>query len=445
MAVKGLFWYYNPYILRLSSKTNMTIASTKQFYNFLFASALGTFLEFFDLALYSFCSAIIAKYFFPATSDSLLAILLTWAIFAVSYLMRPLGAIWFGHIADVYSSKRAMVISMVMMSIATCGIGLLPTYSAIGFLAPIILLILRIMQSIAVSPEYNLPSVFIKNNSWCDQHYGLVSSISASVTGLGMLSASWVMSKVLGGVNIHNVSPYVWRWPFLIAGLLVGTLGIYLRLKIDDVALGHKPKAVPLKLVLAHQPKDFIIAAYIAGYIGCITYVLFSFLIFQLQDVRGMSPGNALAILGYSSLILPTFSLLAGFCSDYIPRNVLMLVAAIIIIASGYSLFSHLEFVSENAILIQAAIMLAGLGFFAGSFPGYLAELFAREYRYTGAFLAYNIGMSWIGGISPLLFITLSKIHHLLPVLLIVVYSISVILLVARPLVTFGAARTDVV
>lgn len=423
----------------------MNPANSKQFYNFLLASSLGTFLEFFDLALYSFCSAIIAKYFFPAQSDSLLAVLLTWAVFAVSYSMRPLGALWFGHIADVYSSKRAMILSMAMMAAATCAIGILPTYSAIGILSPILLLSMRIMQSIAVSPEYNLPSVFIKNNRWCEQHYGFVSSISAAVTGLGMLSASWVMSKILGNTNLDNLSQFSWRLPFIIAGVLVGTLGIYLRLKIDDAVLSVKPKTVPIKLVLKNQAKDFITAAFIAGYIGCITYVLFSFLIYQLQTVRLMSPGNALAILDYGGLILPAFALLAGYCSDYIPRNVLMLIAAIIIIASGYSLFTHLQFVSENAIIIQAGIMLAGLGFFAGSFPGYLAELFAQEYRYTGSFLAYNIGMSWIGGISPLLFISLTKVHYLLPVLLIVIYSVSVILLVARPLVTFGAARTDVI
>jgi MHS family proline/betaine transporter-like MFS transporter len=143
----------------------------KGLYSFLFASSLGTFLEFFDLALYSFASALIAKHFFPA-NDPAVSVLATWGIFAVSYLMRPLGALWFGYIADVKSSRRAMVISMSMMAVATTSMGLLPGYAVIGIWAPIILLILRIMQSIAVSPEYNLPSVFIKNNQWCSQHFG---------------------------------------------------------------------------------------------------------------------------------------------------------------------------------------------------------------------------------------------------------------------------------
>lgn len=423
----------------------MTNSNSKQFYNFLFASSLGTFLEFFDLALYSFCSALIAKYFFPEHSDSLLSILLTWGIFAVSYLMRPLGAVWFGHIADMHSSKRAMVISMAMMAFATCGIGFLPTYADIGAFAPIILLLLRIIQSIAVSPEYNLPSVFIKNNKWCEQHYGFVSSISAAVTGLGMLSASWIMGKILANSTLLDIAQYKWRLPFIVAGVLVGTIGIYLRWNIDDSILVKKPRAVPLRLVLQKQRKDFLIAALIAGYIGCITYALFGFLIYQLQAVRLMAPGSALSILAYGILILPSFSLLAGYCSDYVPRNVLMLISSIVIIASGYSLFTHLELVSENALIIQSGIMLAGLGFFAGSFPGYLAELFATEYRYTGSFLAYNIGMSWIGGISPLVFIGLTNIHFLLPVLLIILYSILVILLVARPLVTFGAQQPNVI
>lgn len=412
-------------------------------YKFLFATSLGTFLEFFDLALYSFCSALIAKNFFPE-DNATIAIILTWAIFAISYLIRPLGAIWFGHIADTNGGKRAMLISMVLMSIATCAIGLIPTYSSIGIMAPLLLLLCRITQSIAVSPEYNLASVFIKNNAWCEKHYGFVSSISASVTGFGMLSANWVMSRILSDVDVYMIPEYKWRLPFIVAGILVGTIGIYFRWNIpnsDDA----KPQVVPLRLVLQKQPKDFLHAFCIAGYIGCITYALFSFLGHQLQVVRGMPPGNALSVLGSGVIVLPLFSLLAGFFSDFMPRHILMLIAAFIIITSGYTLFSYLNVVSEHAIWIQSMIMLAGLGFFAGSFPGYLAEIFAKPYRYTGSFLAYNLGMSWIGGVSPLLFISLSELDKTLPILLIVSYSLLIIWILVKPIFAFGIKQTDVV
>lgn len=411
---------------------------------FLFATSLGTFLEFFDLALYSFCSSIIAKNFFPAQTDAHLSILLTWGVFAVSYLMRPLGAMWFGYIADVRGGKRAMLLSMLFMALATCGIGLLPTYATIGVAAPILLLSFRIIQSIAVSPEYNLASVFIKNNAWCERHYGFVSSISAAVTGLGMLSASWLMSTLLDA-NIADVAQYKWRLPFIISGLLVGTIGIYFRWNINETQLQSKPKTVPISLVFKQQRKDFVFGIFIAGYIGCITYALFSFLVHQLQVVRNMTPGAALAILSYGTLIPASFSLLAGFCSDYIPRYLLMLTAAVVITISGYTLFSHLDMLSESAIIIRACIMLAGLGFFAGGFPGFLAELFAKPYRYTGSFLAYNIGMSWIGGVCPLLFIGLAKIHANLPLLLISIYSLLIIYLLLRPSLSFETRQTHVV
>lgn len=416
----------------------------RRVYGFLFASSLGTFLEFFDLALYSFCSAIIAKHFFP-DGDSLLAILATWAIFAVSYLVRPLGAIWLGYLADVHSSRHAMVLSMAMMGIATTAMGLLPTYSQIGIFAPIILLLLRILQSVAVSPEYNLPSVFIKNNNWFKNHFGLVSSLSAAVTGLGMMSASWIMAKILNDISINDVPEYYWRLPFIFAGLLVGTVGIYFRWNMDDSLTKPTPKVGPLKLVFKLQRHDFLKATFLAGYIGCITYVLFSYLIYILGNLRAMPLGAALDVLGSASLILPIFSLLAGYCSDRIPRHILMLVAAIMIGASGYTLFSYIQIVSLTTVKIQCGIMLASLGFFAGSFPGYLAELFAKEYRYTGSFLAYNIGMSWIGGISPLLLIGLSKLNVMFPVIIVVIYSILVMLLVARPLVEFGTKRHGMV
>lgn len=410
----------------------------KRLYTFLGAASLGTFLEFFDLALYSFASVIIAKNFFPA-SDPTVGVLATWGIFAVSYLMRPLGAIWFGYLADVVSGRRAMVISMGMMALATMCIGLLPTYAQIGLWAPALLLLLRIMQSVAVSPEYNLPSVFIKNNQWCANHFGLVSSISAVVTGLAMMSASWVMSRLLGTYSLELMPDYVWRAPFIIAGFLVGTIGIYLRWNLDESLEQPKPKTVPFKLVLTKQTKDFLLAVLIAGYVGCMSYALFSFLIYQLQNVRAMLPGEALRVLGAGTFLPAGFSLIAGYLSDKVSRNYLMLTAAIVMGASGCYLFTALPVANISVITFHTCLMLAALGFFAGSFPGYLAELFQRDYRYTGSFLSYNLGMSWIGGMSPLVFIQVTKINTALPAIIIVSYSVLIALFVAKPLVTFKA------
>lgn len=418
----------------------MISTNAKRLTGFLFASSLGTYLEFFDIALYSFASALIAKHFFPA-GDPMISILATWGIFAVSYLMRPLGAVCFGFLADVNSSRRAMVISMSMMAIATTGIGLLPTYSMIGIWAPICLLLLRITQSIAVSPEYNLPSVFIKNNQWCSKHFGLVSSLSACVTGLGMMSASWVMGQILSNYNLETIPQYLWRMPFIVAGILVGTVGIYLRWNIDESLLSSKPKAVPLKLVLTKQRADFIKAVFIAGYIGCMSYALFGFLVHQLQHARALTTGQALRILGHGSLLPAGFSLIAGYLSDKIPRNLLMLVSALVMGFSGYYLFMQIGNMPYGLLLTNMCFMLAALGFFAGSFPGYLADLFAQEYRYTGTFLSYNIGMSWVGGMSPLLFIKVSGVNIIYPSIIILTYSALIALLVAKPLVSFVLAR----
>lgn len=415
--------------------------NAKRLTGFLFASSLGTYLEFFDIALYSFASAIIAKRFFPAGNPSV-ATLATWGIFAVSYLMRPLGAICFGYLADMRSSRMAMVISMSMMAVATAGIGLLPTYAEIGFMAPVLLLMLRIMQSIAVSPEYNLPSVYIKNNQWCKNNFGLVSSITAFVTGLGTMSASWIMARIMFNYDVNTVPEYLWRLPFIVAGILVGTIGIYLRLSLDDSLNTVRPKTVPFKLVIKNQAKDFIFAVFIAGYVGCISYALFGFLVHQLQSVRALSTGDALAVLGKGTLLPACFSLLAGYLSDRVIRNGLMLISALVMGASGYYLFNNLGLMSHGTLVLHTCIMLAGLGFFAGSFPGYLAELFAQEYRYTGAFLAYNMGMSWIGGISPLLFIKVSTINSSLPAVIIVTYSALIIALVARPVTSIFTAKT---
>ncbi len=419
----------------------MNVTASKRLLRFLFASSIGTYLEFFDLALYSFCAPIISQNFFPV-GDEFVATLATWALFAISYLMRPLGALWFGHMADVHSSRRAMVVSMALMALATCGIGLLPTYATIGLWAPILLLLLRIIQSIAVSPEYNLASVFIKNNSWFAQRFGLASSISASVTGLGMLSASCLMGQILAGAQLLSIADYKWRLPFIVAGLLVGTIGIYLRWNIDEKLITRSATS-PIKAVFKQQSQDFFIATFIAGYIGCITYVLFSYLIYVMQTIKHLAPGESLQVLNYGILILPGFSLLSGYMSDKITRSLLMLSGASVIAISGYVLFNQLPSADLPNIQIYTCCMLAGLGFFAGSFPGYLAELFAPEYRYTGSFLAYNIGMSWLGGISPLLLISLSKISYSLPIVAIILYSLLVIILLVRKLYIYSVKQAS--
>lgn len=392
-------------------------------WRFILASSLGTFLEFFDLALYSFAATSIAQNFFSA-GDPTVAVLATWTIFAVSYLLRPLSAIWFGHLSDTHGAKRTMVISMSMMAVATTCIGLLPGYEQIGLWAPILLLFLRMMQSVAVSPEYNLPSVFIKNNNWCQQRFGLVSSISAFVTGLGTMSASWVLAR------------YEWRLPFIVAGILVGTIGIYLRWNLDESLAVKPPKIVPLKLVFSQQRKDFIQAVIVAGYVGCMSYALFSFLVHQLKVVKLMAPSDALKVLSQGSLLPAIFALIAGYLSDKVSRNILMLSAALVMGGSGYYLFNYLAIAEHSLIIMLTSLMLASLGFFAGSFPGYLADLFKQEYRYTGTFLAYNLGMSWIGGMSPLVFINLTGYSAQLPAILIAGYSALIVGLVAKPIVS---------
>lgn len=404
------------------------MTSKKRLYSFLFASSLGTYLEFFDLALYSFCAPLIAKQFFPQ-GEPLVAVLATWGIFAISYLMRPLGAVWFGHLADARSSKQAMLISMAMMAFATIAIGVLPTYDMIGVGAPILLLVMRILQSIAVSPEYNLPSVFMKNNAWFAKRFGLVSSLSAVVTGLGMMSANWVMAHMLGNGNY-----YQWRSPFIIAGFLVGTIGLFLRLNIDESLVTERPKAVPLQLVFKRQPRDFVFGVFLSGYVGCISYALFSFLVHQLQHVKMLSMGNALSVLSAGSLLPSIFSLIAGFLSDKFPRKYLMLLSALIMGVAGFVLFINMHVLEISSVTVIAGVMLAALGFFAGSFPGFLAELYEQEYRYTGSFLSYNMGMSWIGGLSPLLFITCSGFDYRLPSYIILGYSIAVIIFMERTL-----------
>lgn len=203
------------------------------------AGAIGNTLEWYDFTIYAFFVPIIAMQFFP-NKDPFLSMLATFGVFAIGFLVRPLGAVFFGYIGDHTGRRKALIISMIMMSFPTFLIGLLPNYHAIGILAPVLLTGLRIIQGLAVSGELTTATVFLIEHADARKR-GFAGSLAMAGALLGMvLSAIFatLMSELLSSAQL---SAWGWRVPFLLGGV-IGVLGLFVRLRTIDPSLYIRQK-----------------------------------------------------------------------------------------------------------------------------------------------------------------------------------------------------------
>lgn len=263
----------------LQTKTSLTRLMT--------ASGIGTILEWYDFSLFAFFTPVIAPLYFPH-ENKLTALMLTYAIFAIGFLVRPLGAIFFGHLGDRIGRKKTLVLSILMMSVATCCIGLLPTYAQIGLAAPILLIILRIFQGLSVGGESTGAVLFVVE-SYSHKHLGLISATLWSMTGIGMLLGSSIGTLTLQFPH-HE---FIWRIPFLL-GIFTGIIGYFLRQRLPESFLFQQAEnhqklvRFPLLIAITTYRKELfiIIGLYILS--AMITYLVFIFMPGYAANVIGM-------------------------------------------------------------------------------------------------------------------------------------------------------------
>ena len=380
----------------------------RRFYS---SALLGVFLEYLDYTLYGFSAPYIAVDFFPAESR-VVQLLLSWAIFSVSFLVRPLGAIIFGHLADRFGRRTILTYSILLMSSATLAIGLLPTFAHIGLLAPLALLLCRILQGLAVSTEYSGCSTYVLE--FAQRRKGLDSGIITSASGFGVFAASGLV-LLFGGQE--------WRWPFIIGGVVVGVLGFYLRRGIPEspqflvAQRDQQVVKVPLFKLLKQAPKRLVAGILVSAYVGIVIIVIEIYLPSQWQSYYGMSKDHALALVTLLSWLEAVLAIGFGALSDYVGRKRTFMLAGILMIVGIVPLlmlFHHGSFWMWVGAALGLAILVALAD---GPTSVFLTENFTTEVRYTGVSMSYNIGAGLIGGLSPAL-LTLLQMHVSFGVLL---------------------------
>jgi MHS family proline/betaine transporter-like MFS transporter len=197
----------------------------KTIFHIVVACSLGTILEWYDFSLYAYLVSVLSKVFFP-NNDYLTSIMMAYSVFTIGFVVRPLGAILFGHLGDRVGRKKTLMISIILMASTTCLIGLLPTYNQVGLLAPILLISLRVVQGLAIGGEAIGAGSFVIESIGSEKR-GLLTSLVWASSGIGILLSAVVVSTTTNILTNDELHVWGWRIPFLL-GALTGFLGYYL-------------------------------------------------------------------------------------------------------------------------------------------------------------------------------------------------------------------------
>ncbi|RTK92058.1 MAG: MFS transporter [Rickettsiales bacterium] len=370
---------------------------------------IGNALEWYDYALYAQFAYIIGIKFFPQTE---FVEILTFAVFAAGFIIRPLGGIIFGHIGDKLGRRMALVIGILLMAIPTAGIGLLPSYDTIGIAAPIILVIIRLLQGFSLGGEFSGCIAYIVEHSPAEQR-GLAGSASFVSMCLGMLLGLIVAQGFTHYLSEESLLSWGWRIPF-IAGLFIGLVGLYIRNHLSESPLYKAAKEqgalsrTPLTETITKHWREVLMA--IAVYIN-VTAPFYTATVFikSYMETLGYDKNQGTTAC---SLILISMSIalpISAYFSDKIGRKPIIVWASVALVLSTYPIFLALHSMNFVIALLSQIIFAVIVGVYMGPVPTLLVELFPTRVRFTGVAISYNLSAAIFGGTAPMIGAALHK------------------------------------
>lgn len=368
------------------------------------ASFAGNFVEWFDYGSYGYLATMIAAAFFPG-ADPTAALLGTFAVFAISFVVRPFGGIVWGHIGDRIGRKAALSLSILIMSGATFLIALLPTYHQVGLLAPALLLVARLVQGFSAAGEYAGASAFIAEYA-PDRRRGLHTSVVPASTAAGLLLGSLVATLLTATLSEAQLASFGWRLPFLLA-LPLGLIGWYIRTRLEDTPmfreLGKQEEHTrsPVAETLVRNRKGIVLAFGVTLLNAVGFYIVLSYLPTYLTTQVNLSQQQAflattLSLVAYVGLIF-----CMGALSDRFGRKRMLIAACVCFMVGTVPLFAALEHATFAGVVLVAIGLGALLTMNDGTLACYLTELFPTRVRYTGFAFSFNAANALFGGTAP--------------------------------------------
>ena len=375
------------------------------------ASLTGTSLEWYDFAVYSAAAALVFPQLFFPNSNPLTGTLLAFSTYAVGYVSRPLGGFVFGRLGDVIGRKQVLVLTLLVIGLATVLIGVLPTYSTIGVAAPIILVLLRFAQGVGVGGEWG-GAVLLSSEFGDPRKRGFWSSAAQIGPPAGNLLSNGVLALLTVAMTEQAFLAWGWRIAFLLSAVLVA-FGLWIRLRLEDTPVfraiqehGDQPSA-PIGEVFRTQWRELL--AGVLSRIGPdVAYALFTvFVITYATTVLHLGRGQVLAAILVGSACQLVLIPLAGAISDRVNRRVVYGIAAAGGAVWPFVFFPMISTGSTPLLILGVVVGLALHSFMYGPQAAFVTEQFTPRLRYTGSSLAYTLAGVVGGAVAPLAFTAL--------------------------------------
>lgn len=395
-------------------------ALTRSDYKTLGLAALGGALEFYDFIIFVFFAPAIGQLFFPHDIPDWLRTLQTYGIFAAGYLARPLGGVIMAHFGDLVGRKRMFTLSVLMMSVPTLLMGLLPTYDTVGILAPVLLLLFRILQGAAVGGEVPGAWVFVSEHV-PSRHIGYAcGTLTAGLTA-GILLGSLVAAGINSRYSSSEVAAFAWRIPFLLGGVF-GLFSVYLRRWLHETPVFAEMKAkkalaaeIPLKAVLRDHGRAVIVSMLLTWMLSAAIVVVILMTPALLQKQFHLTPATTLFANSIATLCLTAGCITAGSLAGTIGAKRVLGIGGLVLAACYYLLFAR---VAADASTLPIYYGIAGFAVGTiGAVPYVMVKSFPAVVRFSGISFSYNVAYAIFGGLTPVIVSLMMKSNPLAPVM----------------------------
>ena len=389
------------------------MSEEKNIWKVIAASSAGTMIEWYDFYIFGSLAAIISTQFFPAGNPTA-NFLKTLATFAVGFAVRPFGAIFFGRIGDLVGRKFAFLVTLLIMGGSTAAIGLLPGYQRLGIAAPIILVVLRLLQGLALGGEYGGAAVYVAEHA-PDGRRGYYTSFIQTTATLGLFISLIVILVTRAIVGEEAFKVWGWRIPFLMSILLVG-MSYYVRLRLRESPLFTRLKdagnasTAPLRDSFGTWSSWKIFFLVLFGATAGQAVVWYTgqfYALFFLQTVLKVPLATAYTIVAIALLLGAPFFVVFGSLSDRIGRKRIMMTGNLLAALSYYPIYHAMKSYSSPVNTLMLTLMVFIQVIFVtmvyGPIAAFLVESFPAKIRYTSLSLPYHFGNGWFGGFLPLI------------------------------------------
>jgi MFS family permease len=436
----------------MANASQVAVGSNAEYsiWRVILASAVGTMIEWYDFYIFGSLTAVLALKFYPPGNDTF-AYVAYLATFAVGFLVRPFGALFFGRIGDLVGRKYAFLVTLSIMGGATALIGFLPTYATAGWFSPVLLILIRVLQGLALGGEYGGAAIYVGEHV-PDNRRGFYTSFIQITATLGLFISLIVILVTQSSMSKEDFSAYGWRIPFLISIVLVA-ISLYIRLKMKESPIFAQLKSTgmsstqPLKDAFTHWAnlKNVLISLFgaTAGQ-GVVWYTGQFYALFYMQTVLKVNTRTANIIIAIALVIGMPFFTVVGALSDRIGRKKLMMAGCLLAVVTYIPIYKAMQRAAGNNVVtvhsvrnkVTGAIALTAMTTDAsgalvpakeapnpnitmlvllvfiqvlyvclvyGPIAAYLIEAFPAKVRYTSVSLPYHIGNGVFGGLLPLI------------------------------------------